>query len=891
MKQLKLIALLMLVFSLVLTSFAACTNPNDSDGSVSDESSNENSNNTSNETPDETPDDKPNPDTCGHFVTKTTGKKEATCAEPGYTGDKLCYTCDKLISAGEEIPTLSHTFVDGVCSVCGAEDTGLQIPDSWKQYQTITIAEALELCDQFVSSPSTDRYYIIATVKSVDDTAFGKLMIEDETGEIMVYGTNSSDGSLKYDQMGGSLNAGDLILIYGTLQNYKGNTKEVQNAWLIDSVAGTVVPPSIDVQPGDTITIAQALEIAGKVGANDRFYISATVKSITNAAYGAMVIYDETGEISVYNSSNADGSLNYSNMTDKPYKGDTVLLYCTLQNFNGNSKEISQARIIEFTHNEPDINPDDYALSTIADARLVQVGEIVKISGVVARITYANGYKPSGFMLIDNTSSIYVYDGDIAARVSEGNTITIVGVKDYWILDTEQTNASKFGYKGCNQLTDVVLVSNDEGNSAFDTSWINETTVKAIMDTPVSTDITTLIFKVNALVKKVDGTGFINYYIDDLDEYTGSYVYTQCNGGDFDWLNQFDGKICTVYLVALNAKSTATSCSWRFLPVAVIDDGYTFDVNGAPEFAVDYYGTTQFLGQYTGDPQKELVESVHSLLLGFENAMLSYSSDNESVVYFTEEDGKLIFHCGEAGTANVTITATHNGNTCSKTIAITVSENETVEYITVADAINTPKDTDVTVKGIVGPSLVNKNGFYLFGEDGSMIAVLVSDVSIFSSIAIGNEIVITGMRERYIKDDSYTTYGQDAIVNAVVIANYYGSHEYSTEKFITGKTLADIKALSVTESHSTEVYVVKAKIEFIETAYYTSLKITFDGVELPLYCSGAGQYSWLKAYSGQEVTLELAPCNWNDKQDNYRGCVLAVVLEDGTKEYNTLNFK
>ena len=115
-------------------------------------------------------------------------------------------------------------------------------------------------------------------------------------------------------------------------------------------------------------------------------------------------------------------------------------------------------------------------------------------------------------------------------------------------------------------------------------------------------------------------------------------------------------------------------------------------------------------------------------------------------------------------------------------------------------------------------------------------------------------------------------------------------HAYSTEKFITGKTLADIKAFSVTESHSTEVYVVKAKIEFIETAYYTSLKITFDGVELPLYCSGAGQYSWLKAYSGQEVTLELAPCTWNDKTDYYRGCVLAVVLANGTKVLNTFNF-
>ena len=171
-----------------------------------------------------------------------------------------------------------------------------------------------------------------------------------------------------------------------------------------------------------------------------------------------------------------------------------------------------------------------------------------------------------------------------------------------------------------------------------------------------------------------------------------------------------------------------------------------------------------------------------------------------------------------------------------------------------------------------------------------MIAVLVSE-SAFEGLKIGHEGVISGMRERFIKDDTYTTYGQDAIVNGEIIANYYGDHEYSTEKFITGKTLADIKALDVTESHSTEVYIVKAKVEFIESSYYTAIKITYNGTELALYCSSANQYKWLKAYSGQEITLEIAPCNWNDKKDAYRGCVLAVVNEDGTKVYNELNFQ
>ena len=56
-----------------------------------------------------------------------------------------------------------------------------------------------------------------------------------------------------------------------------------------------------------------------------------------------------------------------------------------------------------------------------------------------------------------------------------------------------------------------------------------------------------------------------------------------------------------------------------------------------------------------------------------------------------------------------------------------------------------------------------------------------------------------------------------------------------------------------------------------------------------LYCSSANQYNWLKAYAGQEITVELAACNWNSK-DYYTGCVLAVRNTDGTKTLNELNF-
>ena len=758
--------------------------------------------------------------------------------------------------------------------------------DPWADYETITIAEALAMCEQFVESPSAERYYIRATIVSIDNASYGQMTITDGTGEIMVYGTNSADGSQKFDKLDKKPVAGDEILIYGTLQNYKGNTKEVQNAWLIDFISknGAEEKPVELPADGTTLTIAEALAICKKldsgVPTTQRYYITATVESVTNSAYGSMVITDSTGSISVYGSMNADGTVSYANMAEKPFKGDEVKVYCTLQNFNGNP-EIQNAWIVEFKASENAYNEADYTEMTIDAARDAATGTKVKITGVVARITYANGFKPSGVVLVDGTNSIYVYDGDLASRVAIGNTITVAATKTYWILETETTSANKFGYQGCNQLDSAWLLSNDNGNSDFDKSWITETTVKEIMDTPASEDITTTIFKVNALIKRQDGNGFINYYIDDLDGVTGSYVYTQCNGNDFAWMDEFDGKICTVYLMAINAKSTASGCVWRFLPIAVKDEGFDVSSVNIPQFVVKYHGVTQFLSSYSGDPAMALTTTISSELLNFAGAALTFSSNNTDVVYFEND----VMHCGATGTAVITVTCTYNGSTYSEDFEINVKKNENVESISVADAIAAAIGDKVVVKGIVGPSLVNQDGFYLIDETG--IIAILTDKDTLATLEIGYEIVLEG--ERYFKSKSGGNWGNTCISNAKIVVNNYGSHEYSTASFGGTLTLAEWVALSTDVDYTTTVFTVTATVVVVETAFYTNIKLVDGDTEINLYCSSAAQYKWLQKYAGQTITMEIAPCNWSSKSV-YPGCVLSVILEDGTKEYNTLNF-
>lgn len=661
---------------------------------------------------------------------------------------------------------------------------------------------------------------------------------------------------------------------------------------------GPITTPLDDTPPADdtpgtpteyeTITIAKALELCGEEGniTEERYYIRAKIKSVTNPQYGAMIIEDETGTIDVYGTYSSDGSVGYAEFEYKPVKGDEVLLYCILQNYNG-TKEVKNAWLIEYVNNQGKLDVSQYAPASIAEARDAEVGDPLKVDGVVARITYANGMKPSGFILVDETSSIYVYDGDAAGRVQIGNKVEVAGRKDMWILESEKESANKFGYKGCNQLTDVILVSNDnKTDNEFDKTWIEESTVKDILETPVTEDITTKIFKVNALVEKAPGSGFVNYYFSDLDGVTGSYAYTQCNGSDFAWLDEFDGKICTVYLTALNAKSTSTGCLFRFLPVAVYDEGFTFNLDNTPEHVVKYYALDQFNKLYTGNPELELVTKVSSELLGFTDATISYTSSNTASVFFTEKDGKLVMECADAGMATVTVTGAYNGKTYSTEIKITVADPENIDASTVKEAIDAQLDETVDVVGIIGPSLVNRNGFYLIDETG-VIAVIVNDLSVFKEIEIGNKVVITGKRDLF-HDGEGSHAGQIAITNASVKVNFYGEHDYDTSTFVTDKTLADFYKLSVNDQYSTTVFVLKATVLVEGNQYYTNLKLTDGTNKVSLYCSSAAQYEFLKQFDGQEITIEMAACNWNNKS-YYAGCVLSVITENG-KILNTLNF-
>lgn len=652
------------------------------------------------------------------------------------------------------------------------------------------------------------------------------------------------------------------------------------------SNSGTSIQPSTGLKERyNCIDISEALEIASKASepTQERYYLYGKITSVSNYDYGSMEIEDETGKIYIYGTYSEDGSVQYKNLEYKPNVNDEIVIYATLQTHSG-QPEVKNAWLIDYVDSSTQFDVNEYEKMTIAKAREAEKGKKVLVSGVVSRKTYATGKKENGFYLVDNTSSIYVYDSSTVSKVEEGNTITLAATKDYWILEKEESFAKKYGYNGSCQLTKGHIVSNDKGNNNIDTSWVEETTIKNIMDTPVTENITNKIFKANAYIVKSQKEGYVNYYIDDLDETTGSYVYTQCNGSDLDWLEEFNGKICTVLVVAINAKSTISGCSWRFIPISVKDEGFTFDKANVGQFIYDYNVKTLFEDVYTGDPKIVVPVTASSSLLGFENASISYSSNNEKVAYFSEDEGALTFHTNEVGNAAITVKINYENNAAFvKTFNVSVTLPDVTEFITVKEAIDSELNSIVTVKGIAGPSLVNKVGFYLIDESGA-IAITTSSETI-SSISLGNEVILKGTRSQLgvVQDKSV---GEIFLDNCELVSNLYGKHDYSTASFDSSKTLADLAQIKATEDATAQVYVFEGTFEKVVQPKYSNMYVKNGDTKIRLYCSNAAQYGWLDEFVDQTVTIEMALCNWNGKT-YYTGCVLSVTV-NGVKTMNTL---
>ena len=128
-------------------------------------------------------------------------------------------------------------------------------------------------------------------------------------------------------------------------------------------------------------------------------------------------------------------------------------------------------------------------------------------------------------------------------------------------------------------------------------------------------------------------------------------------------------------------------------------------------------------------------------------------------------------HAKNNGTAEVTIKVEYATNSFSKTLTINVTKPVDINALTVKEAIESTVDELITVKGVAGPSLVNKEGFYLIDDTGAIPVILPSDA--LSEIEYGNELIIKGKRDQYGADAEKGIVGTISLTSCEIVANLY----------------------------------------------------------------------------------------------------------------------
>ena len=642
------------------------------------------------------------------------------------------------------------------------------------------------------------------------------------------------------------------------------------------------------------LTVTEAYDLAvsvGNSGTTEKQYVYGTIKNVTNSTYGEMYITDGTHDLYVYGVYSSDGALRYNELEEKPVAGDVVYLYGILKTYN-NQPELGASWLQKFTPNPVTIDLTSYTNSTIIDARESEVGTKLIVEGVVAKITYASGMNPNGILLVDDSASIYIYGQDVAGRVRIGQKVKVAGVKTLYILESEQANALLYGYQGSIQLQDAIFISGSDDTYEFNKEWIDTTTIKNILDTPMSVNITTQIFKVTSIIKKVPGSGFVNYYINDLDNLTGSYCYTLCNGNDYAYLNAFDGKICEVYLTPINCKATSSGVIYRFVPVLVKEiTDFQMNDNDIAEFALTYYVLKLFLSEYNSNPSLILQTSISNTYIPFNDVSITYESLNTDLINFQLEQDNIIMHIEEGqGKVDIIIKATYNDIEVIKTIEIFVNTKVIPEHISISDVLDFPDGTEVVLRGIVMSGIVNQTGFYL--NDGTGVVAVTTDNETIKKISLGNEIIIRGIKNhKTTKPDIMV--GQTVIETATLEINLFGNQTFDESLFITDYSFLEIVDLidNVMVDQTTNVYITTCFITKTESSYSTNfyLASSLNGKDISLYAGSGSQYSIYNELVGQEVTIAFTLVNWNSKSP-YKACIIYATNGE-TLIINNYNFR
>ena len=289
--------------------------------------------------------------------------------------------------------------------------------------QTINVIQGLSVvkpatCAEVIAGPESKTYRVTGTVKSIVNTTYGNWYLEDETGEVYIYGTLDAKGGTK-NFLSWGMEVGDIVTVEGPKTVYNG-TVELVDVTVVNIQKSLVKVEGYD--PADATIPMEGGNVAVNLSCKTNNGISVEIPDEAKSWLGIVSVTGGAEPVVTF----------HANANNGGDRSTTVVFKTT----DDKGKEYTAMATINQT--------GAIVECSIAEFLEAEVGETqYRITGVitsVANATYGNVY------VRDWSGETYVYGigskGDFeAAGLKAGDVVTLVGKRGVYKETPQMTGA------------------------------------------------------------------------------------------------------------------------------------------------------------------------------------------------------------------------------------------------------------------------------------------------------------------------------------------------------------------------------------------------------------------------------------------------------------------
>ena len=424
-------------------------------------------------------------------------------------------------SAGETIVTVSAPATKGALNATIKITCGTSVQEINVTQGKVVVEPAT--CKQIIDGEDGKTYRVTGQVTSIGNTTYGNWYLQDETGEVYIYGTLDKNGATKnFSSLG--IEVGDQVTVEGPKKTYNGTVEllDVTVLKIEKSLLKVVAPEEIPVisKTGGELELKVAFKGKGVIPEVNPEY--------SWIHYRTMKV--EAGTVSAVNPNPADTA--YVKFTFDANEGKIREGEIVLSSTNGTENSSITIKIKQEAGASGggggQTGADGSTIVSIADFNAAPVSNDVyyQLTGTVKNLKEGDQY--GNFDLVDESGSVYVYGllsekgGDkkkfqelVAAKgIKEGSKITIVGTRGEYNGKIEVMNAYFISIDN----------SGEGGGGGGSTTGADGSTIITVADFNAAAESTDVWYQLTGTISNLkDGDQYGNF---DLTDETGSvYVY------------------------------------------------------------------------------------------------------------------------------------------------------------------------------------------------------------------------------------------------------------------------------------------------------------------------------------------------------------------------------